>query len=144
MRWSACSHWLDLNLYWHLKQFGGNGVRTHVNSKRKIPSTGGSEEGEIGETASRRTASPTHNRQTTVQWQDCNKSQTASFIVIIICQRVINCSCPRLLQHESGDGWPCPPPPSPVWQSAGLLHPGRSCHPLLSWWKTGEVYGVVC
>ena len=37
-----------------------NGVRTHVNSKGKIPSTGGSQEDRTCVTASRRTASPTH------------------------------------------------------------------------------------
>ena len=30
----------------HLKEFLGNGVRTHVNSKGKIPSTRGSEDGQ--------------------------------------------------------------------------------------------------
>ena len=30
----------DLSLYSHPKEFGGNGVRTHFNSKRKILSTG--------------------------------------------------------------------------------------------------------
>ena len=38
----------------------GNGVKTHVNSKRKIPYTGGSEKDQTHDTASRRTASPTH------------------------------------------------------------------------------------
>ena len=37
----------------------GNGVRTRINFKAKIPSTGGSEEGRTGDAASRRTASPT-------------------------------------------------------------------------------------
>ena len=38
---SLCNgmHRLDLGLYSHPKEFGGNGVRTHVNSKGKIPST---------------------------------------------------------------------------------------------------------
>ena len=40
MRWNACVHRLDLGLYSHLKEFWGNGVWTHVNSKGKIPSTG--------------------------------------------------------------------------------------------------------
>ena len=43
--WNACAHRLDLGLSSHPKQFLGNGVRTHVSSKRRIPSTGGSEEG---------------------------------------------------------------------------------------------------
>ena len=33
-------HRLDLGLYSHPKEFWGNGVRNHINSKRKIPSTG--------------------------------------------------------------------------------------------------------
>ena len=38
----------------------GNGVRTHVNSKRKVPSTGGWEKVGTRDTASRRAVSPTH------------------------------------------------------------------------------------
>ena len=38
--WNACVHRLDLGLYSHPKEFWGNGVWTHVNSKGKIPSTG--------------------------------------------------------------------------------------------------------
>ena len=45
------------------KSFGGNGVRTHVNSKGKIPSTGGSEEVQTRKAATGRTVSPTHYRQ---------------------------------------------------------------------------------
>ena len=40
VRWNACVHRLELGLYSHWKEFLGNGVRTHVNSKGKIPSTG--------------------------------------------------------------------------------------------------------
>ena len=40
VRWNACVHKLDLGLYCHTKEFWGNGVRTQVNSKGKIPSTG--------------------------------------------------------------------------------------------------------
>ena len=44
VRWNACVHRLDLGLYSHPKEFfffpPWNGVRTHVNSKGKIPSTG--------------------------------------------------------------------------------------------------------
>ena len=39
VRWNACVHRLDLVLYSHPKEFWGNGVRTHANSKGKIPST---------------------------------------------------------------------------------------------------------
>ena len=45
VRWNACAHRLDLGLYSHPKEFLGNGVRTHVDTKGKIPSTGGSKEG---------------------------------------------------------------------------------------------------
>ena len=39
--WNACVHRLDLALYSHLKEFWGNGVKTYVNSKRKVPSPRG-------------------------------------------------------------------------------------------------------
>ena len=39
VRWNACVHRLDLGLYSYLKEYLGNGVRTHVNSKGKIPCT---------------------------------------------------------------------------------------------------------
>ena len=52
VQWNACTHRLNLDLYYHLKEFTGNGVRTHVNSKGKIPSTGGSEEGWTHDAAS--------------------------------------------------------------------------------------------
>ena len=55
-------HRLDLGLYSHPKEFLGYGVRTHVNSKRNIPSTGGSEEGGTHDAAQSRTASPAHYR----------------------------------------------------------------------------------
>ena len=61
--WNACVHRLDLGLYSHPKEFGGNGVRTHVNSKGKIPSTRGSEEDRTHDDASRSTASSTHYPQ---------------------------------------------------------------------------------
>ena len=32
VRLSACMHRLDLSLYSHPKEFGGTGIRTHVNS----------------------------------------------------------------------------------------------------------------
>ena len=38
--WNACVLRLGLGLYSHPKVFWGNGVRTHVNSKGKILSTG--------------------------------------------------------------------------------------------------------
>ena len=38
VQWNACEHRLDPGLYCHPKEFLGNGVRTHVNSKGKIPS----------------------------------------------------------------------------------------------------------
>ena len=33
VQWNACVHRLDLGIYSHPKEFLGNGVRTHVNSK---------------------------------------------------------------------------------------------------------------
>ena len=62
VRWNACVHRLDLGLYSHPKELLGNGVRADVNSKGKIPSTGGSRESRTCDAASRRTASPTHYR----------------------------------------------------------------------------------
>ena len=38
--WNACVHRQDLGLYSHPKELLGNGVRTQVNSKGKIPSIG--------------------------------------------------------------------------------------------------------
>ena len=40
VQWNACVNRLDLGLYCHPKEFWGNGVRTLVNCKGKIPSTG--------------------------------------------------------------------------------------------------------
>ena len=40
VRWNACVHRLDLGVHSHPKEFLGNGVRTHVNSKGKFLSTG--------------------------------------------------------------------------------------------------------
>ena len=60
MLWNACVHRLDLSLYSHPKEFLGNGVRSYVDSKRKIPSTRGSEADQTHNTASHKTASPIH------------------------------------------------------------------------------------
>ena len=46
---------LDFALCSHQEGFLGNGVRIHVNSKRKIPCTGGSEEGQTCDATSCRT-----------------------------------------------------------------------------------------
>ena len=46
------------------KSFRGMESETHVNSKGKLPSTGGSKEGRTRNTASRGTASPAHNPAT--------------------------------------------------------------------------------
>ena len=62
VRWYADVHRLDLGLYCHPKEFWGNGVRTHVNSKGKIPCTGGSEEDRTHTGVLRRTLSPTHHQ----------------------------------------------------------------------------------
>ena len=42
VRWNACVHRLDLDLYFHQTELWGHWFRTHVNSKGKIPSSGGS------------------------------------------------------------------------------------------------------
>ena len=42
VRWNVCQHRLHLGLYSYLKEFWGNGVRTHEISKGKILSTVGS------------------------------------------------------------------------------------------------------
>ena len=59
VRWNACVHRLILSFYCHPKEVLRNGVRSHVNSKGKFPSTGGSEGGPTHKAASRRTARPT-------------------------------------------------------------------------------------
>ena len=41
---NECAYRLDFSLYSHPKEFWGNGIRNHVISKGKIPSTGGAEE----------------------------------------------------------------------------------------------------
>ena len=83
VQWNACVQRLDLGLYSHLKEFLGNGVRTHVNSKGKIPYTGCSAEDRTYDAASCRTASPTHYRLSysgprppsnlhSVRWHECS------------------------------------------------------------------------
>ena len=61
--WNACVHRLGLGLYSHPKEFLENGIRTHVNSKGKIPSTRKkifSVEDQTHNPASSGTGSPTH------------------------------------------------------------------------------------
>ena len=62
VRWHACVHRLDLGLYSHPKELGGNGVRTHVNSRGKSPllEKFSPEEDRTHGTATSRTANPTH------------------------------------------------------------------------------------
>ena len=52
---------VGLNVYFHPRVLG-NGVRTHVNSKGKIPSTGGQEQDRTRDATSCRTVSPTYYR----------------------------------------------------------------------------------
>ena len=61
-RWNACVHRIDLGLYSHPKEFWGNGVRIHVNSKGTSPLSGkfSSEEDRTHDAASSSTASPAH------------------------------------------------------------------------------------
>ena len=90
-----------------------NGIRTHVDSKEKIPTTGGSEEGRTRDAASRGTASPTHNRlsysgpallrehQTYVQGILClenllNSLLVDAVVVSLFCQETTICEEPRL------------------------------------------------
>ena len=54
-------HRLGIGLYSHPKVLG-NGVRIHVDSKVKIPSTRCSEEGQARDAASCRTVRPIHYR----------------------------------------------------------------------------------
>ena len=65
MRWNACVHRLDLDLYSCAKEFLGNGVKTHVNSEGKslLPEKFSSEEDQTHDTASSRTASPAHYQE---------------------------------------------------------------------------------
>ena len=73
VRWNVYVHRLDLGLCSHLKEFLGNGVRTHVNSKGKIPSTGkkiSSEEDRTREGASSRTASLTLPTEISGPWRN--------------------------------------------------------------------------
>ena len=61
VRWNECVHRLDLGLYSHPKQFLGNGVRNHVNSKEKplLPEKFSSEENLTHDAVSSKTVSPT-------------------------------------------------------------------------------------
>ena len=60
--WNKCVHKLDLGLYSHPTEILKKGVRTHVNSKGKIPSIRGSKENGSHDTASCRTLSPQYNQ----------------------------------------------------------------------------------
>ena len=75
VRWNACVHRLDLGLYSYPKEFLGNGVRTHVDSKLNVSSTEkkfSPEEDWTRDAASGRTASPTHyQRAIPAPWRYC-------------------------------------------------------------------------
>ena len=58
VRWNARVHRQDLGLCSHPQEFSREWSQNHHNSKRKIPSTVGSEEGGNGDTASRRFSEP--------------------------------------------------------------------------------------
>ena len=62
VRWNGYVHRLHLGLNSHPKEFFGNGVRTHVNSKGKIPFTRSTGEHRTHDAGSRKTASLTHHR----------------------------------------------------------------------------------
>ena len=57
---SVYSMSIDLGSYSHPKEYWGNGVRTNMNSKGKIPEA--HKENRVRDAASHRTASSTHNR----------------------------------------------------------------------------------
>ena len=61
MWWNAIVHRLDVDSYFHLKEFWGNGVKTHVNSSKKspLPEKFSPEEDQTHDAAASRTASPT-------------------------------------------------------------------------------------
>ena len=63
LRWNANAYKLDLGLCSHPNELLWNGVRTHVNWKGKIPSTGGPKVDWTRDAASRRTARSTLYRQ---------------------------------------------------------------------------------
>ena len=99
MQWNACVHRLDLALYSHPKEFWGNGVRTHVNSKGKMPYTGGSEEDQTRDAASHKTSNPTHYRLSysgPQQYQPtiCNTSCTQFYIIYRIFVMSVNHKAP--------------------------------------------------
>ena len=62
------------------ERVSGNEVRTHINSKGKIPSTGGSEEGGTRIAASRVTANPRHYRLSYSGPQLSNQPPTATLL----------------------------------------------------------------
>ena len=85
VRWNACVHRLDLGLYSHPKEFLGNGVWTHVNSKGKIPSTGKCPQRRI-EPATLWTASPS-----TTNWAILAPRCCLDFLDILYKSQLIQC-----------------------------------------------------
>ena len=81
MRWNAYVQGLDLSLYSHPKEFWGNGVRSHINSKRQNLSTGSSKKGWTCYAASRRTANPTYYWLSYCGPQIWNKIATATCLM---------------------------------------------------------------
>ena len=85
-------------LYSHPKDFLGNGVRTLVRSKGKIPSTRGSEEDQPPNTVLHRTASPTHYQLRAYPRKSSKENE-----IFIGC--VDHVSCCVHLWHCSSDCW---------------------------------------
>ena len=71
----------------------GNVVKAHANSKGKIPSAGGTEEGRTRDTASRRTASPTHYRQSYSVFQPACLPACLPFCACVCPSNLCTCVC---------------------------------------------------
>ena len=108
MRWNACVHRLDFGLYSHLEDFGGNGVRTHVNFKGKIPSN--------GKNTSPQRIEPTTNfciQQTYPFWSWNATTFTYTVRHAKNLANVVTLSVAAMNEEEGHHPHP-PPPPPPV------------------------------
>ena len=97
----------------HPKEFLRNGVRTHINSKGKVPSTRSSEEDRNFDTASSRTASPTHYR--------LNYSGPHSNIIIQTYKWLSNAMCQSGAQNHTDQCLIC------LWLTQTKLYRFTSC-----------------
>ena len=121
-------HRLDLGLHSHPREILGNGVRTYVNSMRKIPSTRGSEKSRSIDAASRRTASPTHYQlsysgpyeiHVYVFWEYVGKDSPlpSLFVSFTFAPLSLTYSCVCRLYNSGGRRSPpaSDPTPGPSW-----------------------------